>query len=181
MSETGICSHCKSSYDKCKYNGHCQSYCTATECQQTRKRQNDADWRQREREKLEEERLLEAAGRAEKLGLTTSKIPIEISSVRDDLEALSEVVENVKTSLSSLLTLLQGLAVKMTGDPLSAESRDFARSFLRECYDVGRSLFQASELNVNLKEILYEQVPYSAGTLPASSPEIRMGRSPTGP
>ena len=73
MNKTGSCSHRRTLYSKCNRNYPTQNYCTKEECQTVRHRLNCIDWNQRERERLEEERLTREIERAERLGLVTSK------------------------------------------------------------------------------------------------------------
>jgi len=182
MSKTGTCSHCRTLYSKCNRNYPTQSYCTKEDCQSVRHRLNCIDWNQRQREELEEERLNREIQRAERLGLVTSKKTAEHPVSRDEFERLDEVLESVKISLSGLIVLVQGLASKMTTDEKHVESVDFARSFLRECYDVGRSLFPALEKNLNLQDLLYErQTSPFAGKAKKSPPKFQLARPPTGP
>ena len=83
MSNTGICSNCRALYKKCKYNYARQTHCTQENCQVVRHRNNNIDYNRRERERLEEERLLREVQRAEKLGLATSKKTQENPVSRD--------------------------------------------------------------------------------------------------
>jgi hypothetical protein len=181
MSDTGTCSNCRALYKKCKYNYARQTHCTKEDCQGVRHRNNNIDYNRRERERLEEERLLREVQRAEKLGLATSKKTQENPVSRDEFEQLNEVLESAKISLSGLLVLLQGFAAKMTSDEAHTQTVDFARSFLRECYDVGQSLFPALEKKLNLQDILYDKTNPSAGKAKSYSSKFQLAGSSLGP